>query len=196
MFDKIQIYNAAISRTGDKTRVISEYDKAPAKLECDKHFPFVLDLLLLYYPFACAHKQIEPTRLDIEPIDDYKYAFELPSDFVKAVKLKNYNRFKIVEPYLYTDIENPKLIYASRISNLATLNASITECIIILLASKIAFSLTQDPQLSQLLLTEFKAVALPAAQMNDMQGQMFNENQHNGWATGILNDNEMYFGGN
>ena len=87
----------------------------------------------------------------------YEYMYQLPEDpeCLKVLKLIDENNTEkeryespyIVEGrYLYTDLENAKVKYIGRITDVTKMDSSFAEYFSMYLASKIAFRLTNDVQ--------------------------------------------------
>lgn len=74
------------------------------------------DALLSAYGWSFATGQMELTRLDDAPLADYKYAYALPNDFLRAMSAGTGMRgrgldYRIARNVLHTDAESVLLTY-------------------------------------------------------------------------------------
>ena len=82
-------------------------------------YPSSCDALLSAYAWSFATGQLELTRLETEPLADFKHAYALPNDFLRAVsagageKGRGLN-FRIARNTLHTDAEAVVLTYIFR----------------------------------------------------------------------------------
>lgn len=77
------------------------------------------DALLSAYGWSFATGQVTLTRLSTSPLADYRYAYQLPTDFLRAISAGNGGRgrglrFRIGRNALHTDAEQVILTYIFR----------------------------------------------------------------------------------
>lgn len=77
------------------------------------------DALLSAYPWTFASGQVVLTKLNDAPVADYKNAFQLPSDYLRAVSAGGAGRgrglnYRIARGALHTNAENVTLSYIFR----------------------------------------------------------------------------------
>ena len=82
-------------------------------------YPSSRDALLSSYNWGFATAQATLTRLEVEPLADYKYAYALPNDFLCAISAGQGARgrglnFRIARGTLHTDATSVVLTYVFR----------------------------------------------------------------------------------
>ena len=82
-------------------------------------YPSSRDALLSSYGWSFASAQSGLTRLESEPLADYKYAYALPNDFLRAISAGQGTRgrglnFRIARNTLHTDADSVVLTYIYR----------------------------------------------------------------------------------
>ena len=99
---------------------ITSFDEGTAEAEVAANlFPSVRDALLSSHPWSFATGQIGLARLAAEPVADYAYAFQLPSDFLRALSAGIGGRgrgltYRIAEQRLHADTQEAVLTYIFR----------------------------------------------------------------------------------
>ena len=103
--------------------------------------------------------------------DEYSYNFGLPADCIRAIELVNAGEntsFRIRAQQLLTNANPARLKYVARITDTTKFEASFTNCVVFLLASKLAYSATQQPALGVQYYEMYQKTLL-AAKAADMQ---------------------------
>ena len=82
-------------------------------------YPSVRDALLSAHPWTFATGQVELAPLVAEPVADFTYAFQLPSDFLRGLSLGDGGRgrglaYRIAEQRLHADASTVVLTYIFR----------------------------------------------------------------------------------
>ena len=163
---KLDIFNSALEKVGSRPLSSPDEKIKPAVL-CNRFYPLALEELLRNYPFNCATKRIVLSPLAEKPVFEWEYQYILPTDYVASIKIYGNERF-VIENGLLLSNQNPvQLKYTSLISTTADMDANFADCLVIFLTSKLAFPLTNDPQLAQSFLKELYQVTLPRAMSAD-----------------------------
>lgn len=99
---------------------ITSFDDGTAESEiAGALFAPVRDSLLSAYPWTFASGQLELTKLSEAPIADYQNAFQLPTDYLRAISAGNGGRgrginYRIARGALHTNQEEVTLSYIFR----------------------------------------------------------------------------------
>lgn len=99
---------------------IASFDEGTAEAEVAANlYPPLRDALLSSHPWSFATGQVELARLVATPVADYAHAFQLPSDFLRALSAGNDGRgqgmnYRIAERRLHTDADEVILTYIFR----------------------------------------------------------------------------------
>lgn len=99
---------------------IASFDEGTTEAEIAANlFPSVRDAMLSAHPWSFATAQATLARLAAEPIADFAYAYQLPSDFLRALSAGVGGRsrgvpYRIAERRLHTDSDEIVLGYIFR----------------------------------------------------------------------------------
>lgn len=99
---------------------ITSFDDGTAESEiANALFPQIRDALLSAYAWSFATGQVELTQLATAPIADYDYAYQLPSDFLRALSAGSGTRgrglnYRIAGGALHTNAPDVVLTYIFR----------------------------------------------------------------------------------
>jgi hypothetical protein len=115
---KIGLCSRALLKIG--VNAISSFDDGSAEAEIAQNlFPGVCDTLLSSFPWSFATAQVRLARLTSSPIADFSYAYQLPTDFLRALSVGTGGSgrgvsYRIQEKRLHTDMEDVTLTYIFR----------------------------------------------------------------------------------
>lgn len=114
----IALSSRALLKIGGDT--ITSFDEGTAEAEIAANlYPTTRDALLSVHPWRFATGQAALARLTAEPVADFAYAYQLPSDLLRAVSAGGAGRgrgipFRIAERRLHTDAPEVVLTYLFR----------------------------------------------------------------------------------
>ncbi|MEM9469617.1 MAG: hypothetical protein AAF988_05585 [Pseudomonadota bacterium] len=114
----IALCSRALIRLGAKP--ITSFDDGSAEGEiAGALYGTMRDAVLSSYPWTFATGQIDLVRLAEAPATDFTYAFQLPTDFLRAISAGSSAqsqgaRYRIVRDQLHTDYESITLTYVFR----------------------------------------------------------------------------------
>lgn len=138
---------------------------------CAGLYPIVLDSLLREHTWACATKRITLAPDAEAPEYDYTYQFTLPSDFLRLLSVGEYGYevdHRIEGRKLLCD-ENPcKLRYIYRNEIEATWDTMLVECMVMALAARMAYAVTQSAALAEVLEKNLAALLQKARSVDAM----------------------------
>ncbi len=111
MANKITICSTAAVLIGDE--VISAVPgSSRASQVCDVIYDNTVNQLLALHPWKFAKAQFSLNRLTAVPVfSEYKYAFQLPSDFQRAIRTEYKTDYRIHQRYLYSNHPSVNLEY-------------------------------------------------------------------------------------
>lgn len=107
--------------------VISSFSEGtPAALACSRLYPDLRDTLLSRYPWSWSVRKVQVSRLSTPPINEWKYAYQLPGDMLTGVlavfdsssdsaRPVNYG-WEIYGSQLYTNLETVYIDYQETVS--------------------------------------------------------------------------------
>lgn len=144
---KIGLCSRALLKIGAHT--ISSFDEGTAEAEVAHNlFAGVCDALLSSYPWSFATAQMRLPRLTAQPIADFSYAYQLPSDFLRALSVGTGTsgrgvRYRIQEKRVHADVDEVVLSYIYR-ADPTDFPAYFSQCLITHLAAEFCIPLTES----------------------------------------------------
>jgi len=115
---KITLCSRALLKIG--VNAISSFEDGSAEAEIAENlYPGICDNLLSSYPWSFASAQVRLARLATSPIADFSYAYQLPTDFLRALSAGTGGAgrgvsYRLQEKRLHTDMEDVTLSYIFR----------------------------------------------------------------------------------
>ena len=176
------IANRALSRLSQTA--ITSID-APYTVEklCKSHFESVRQQLLRSHPWNFALRREPLGQRNDQPRFGPRFEYQLPPGYIGAISAFadlegrcKIDRFDIENGFLMTDHEEVYLLYVEDKIDPTTWDASFTEGVVLLLASRICVPITGDPVFAQSLLSELEQVVMPKAMLYNAREDMSNEN--------------------
>ncbi len=152
---KIGMCSRALLKIG--VQAISSFDDGSVEAEVAQNlYPGVCDHLLSSYPWSFATAQKRLARLSAQPIADFSYAYQLPSDFLRALSVGTGDQgrgvsYRIQEQRLHTDMEGVILTYIFRPDETA-FPPYFSHCLITHLAAEFCLPLTESSSRGETLL--------------------------------------------
>lgn len=155
---------------------IASFDEGTAEAEVAANlFPSTRDALLSAHPWSFATGQRVLPRLAAGPVADFRHAFQLPEDFLRALSAGSGTRgsglaYRIAEDRLHADEESLTLTYIFRPVDEA-LPPFFQAALIARLAAEFVIPLTENTSRAQLLY-ELAEREFRAARLTDSQQDM------------------------
>jgi hypothetical protein len=152
---------------------IASFDEGTAEAEVAANlYPSARDALLSAYPWSFATGQRQLARLSASPVADFRHAFQLPADFLRALSAGSGTRgsgvaYRIAEDRLHADEDSLVLTYIFRPADEA-LPPFFQSAMIARLAAEFVIPLTENTGRAQLLF-ELAERELRAARLTDSQ---------------------------
>ncbi|MDA1091509.1 MAG: hypothetical protein O3A85_14520 [Proteobacteria bacterium] len=118
----IALSSRALLKLGADT--IASFDEGTAEAEVAANlYPSTRDALLSAHPWSFASAQTSLPLLALAPVADFAYAFQLPSDFLRALSAGPTGRgrgitYRIIEARLHADADDVVLSYIFRPSEI------------------------------------------------------------------------------
>lgn len=130
-------------------------DGTPAATACSRLYPDLKDTLLSRYPWSWSIKKVQVARLVTAPINEWKYAYQLPGDMLTGVlavfdsgsdtaRPINYG-WEIYGSQLYTNLETVFIDYQETVTE-ASMPPYFVRLLRIAMASELAIVITDQVQ--------------------------------------------------
>jgi len=150
----IEICSRALIRLG--ANPISSFEDGSAESEIAYAlYGSTKNALLSSYPWSFATRQITLSLSQANPIADYSYAYDLPTDILRAISCGSGNRgrgieFKILNGKLHTNYTDITLTYISEIDE-TDFPAFFSSALITKLASEFSIPVTESTSRTEML---------------------------------------------
>jgi len=173
-----QICNLALAKVGDEGSQITSLDDDTKEANlCKKFFEPSLRELLDIHTWGCATARAELARNTTDPVFGWEVAYTLPADCVRPLEFRDYSDASVFYDYrsewviegrsLLTNATTGYLVYVKYIDDPNLMTATFIRALYTMLASKLAFPLTEDATLVRLFEDEIATVILPEARRVD-----------------------------
>ncbi len=151
----IALCSRALMKLGADSIASFEDGTAEAEVAASLYSP-TRDALISGHPWSFATGQVALARLAAEPVADYGYAYQLPSDFLRVLSAGTGARgrgiaYRIAERRLHTDAADVTLTYIFRPDE-RTFPAFFDQSLIARLAAEFCIPLTDSTSRSEVLL--------------------------------------------
>lgn len=181
MASAVDICNLALSHLGEAGTVsaITPPDGSAEARACARFYPIARDIALCHprAAWGFATKRVTLSQLeDAEPPATWLYAFGLPSDFGRAIKVLipgsadelDAQQFDIEAledgtVVLYANFEDPTLVYIAKITDTTKFSPLFVDAVSFLLASYLVGPIAKDKALKESMLSAFKMSLVDAA---------------------------------
>jgi hypothetical protein len=169
----VELCSAALVKLGAES--ISSFADATTEASIAKTlYDIARDGLLGAHPWSFATAHAELVQLPTEPLTDFKYAFELPTDFIKALSAGNECRgrgaiYQIIGREVHTNYGDVTFAYIKRADE-ADFPPYFVSALVNRLAAEFCLPLTENSSRSELLFkladTELKLAKLIDSQQD------------------------------
>ena len=141
----IGIYNLALVPLG-VDRVLDPSEETEQARKCNEIYPYIRDDELSGHPWNFAVKRIQcalTTDTVIDVIDDYTYAYAVPSDNLRILAIETEeDAFKIIGNRIYTDVSTLYVEYISQVTDTNKFSSAFKCLVAARLKYELCFSLT------------------------------------------------------
>lgn len=150
----IALCSRALMKLGADSIASFEDGTAEAEVAASLYGP-VRDALISGHPWSFASGQAVLAQLAAEPVADYSYAYQLPSDFLRVLSAGTGARgrgidYRIAERRLHTDVADVTLTYIFRPDE-STFPAFFDQALIARLAAEFCIPLTDSTSRAEVL---------------------------------------------
>lgn len=160
MQSTVHLYNTALARLGGEqlSLNISPLEQDPLGQICESLFPHVLDMTLAAYAWAFATRRkilAAPVLEEGAGSPEYPYAFELPKDCVKPLRLEGYAGVNRTPAYVIEGstircaLSHAVLVYVARIKDPKLWPPMFADALAWALAGELASAKNNDVQKQQ-----------------------------------------------
>ena len=161
MASVIDICNSALNLLGASTISALTEDTKNARI-CNQRFENVRNRIFRSHPWNCLIKRVQLAQNSTAPVIEYTYAYALPSDFLRVLKIHNGTTdsvasdmpYKVEGKNIITDEATVYLVYVSKDTDPNNYDSYLYEVLAYQLAADMAYSITNNATLSKNLLVD------------------------------------------
>ena len=144
MASTVEICNGALNQLGATTILSLTEDSKNARL-CNSRFTQVRDGVFRSHPWNCLQKRIELAQDTTAPAWGFKYAYTLPADCLRLLRILDYDsNYKVEGRKILSNTETMKILYVSRVTDPNEYDESLRETLSAALSADIAFAVTSN----------------------------------------------------
>jgi len=182
-----EICNLALGLLGERQISSLTEETKQARL-CNRFFKHVFDQELRKHTWACVQKRATLARKTDQPLFQWTYAYELPTDFVRLTEFRNKNGYVTAQENferegdtILTHHETVNIIYVYRPTDASVLDPLAAQTLYYALAIAIAVPLTDDDTIKQNLVREYNSLIAPTARFVDSTERDVAPQEASGW---------------
>ena len=157
----VDIANNALNILGASTISSLTEDTKNARI-CNQRFENVRNRVFRSHPWNCLIKRVQLAQNSTAPVIEYTYAYALPSDFLRCLKIHNGTTdsvasnldFKVEGKNIVTDEATVYLVYIAKDTDPNNYDSYLYEVLGYQLAADIAYGITNHASLAKNLLVD------------------------------------------
>ena len=167
----VGICNGALNQLGATTILSLTEDSKNARL-CNSRYTQVRDALFRTHPWNCLQKRIQIAADSTAPAWGFKFAYTLPADCLRLLKILDYDsNYKVEGRKVLSNTETMKILYVSRVTDPNEYDELLRETLSASLGADIAFGVTSNNQTSQNMYQLFQDKLKDARFVDSTEGQ-------------------------
>ncbi len=171
---EVEIMNSALIKLGAE-RIIAPTDNNTRALLVAAAYPRLRDALLISHPWKFCSTRVELTQISPKPNNypEYDYVFDLPADCARVLELVDAaytEKWDIEQRRILANFSPLVFRYIARITDVTKFDDLFCEVLAWLIASDIAYALTQDSQLANTTRVIYERELSQARSFNAQQG--------------------------
>ena len=170
MASVVQICNSALNQLGASSITALTDDSKNARL-CNERYTTIRDAVFRAHPWNCLIKRVQLAQDSDTPSWGFAYQYTLPSDCLRILGIKDYNSdYKIEGRKLLISESEVYLIYLAQITDVNELDVLLRETISAHLAQDIAYAITANMQVANLMAEKYQAKLSEARHADSSEG--------------------------
>ena len=171
MASTVDICNGALNQLGATTILSLTEDSKNASL-CNQRYTQVRDSVFRSHPWNCLQKRIELAADTTAPAWGFSYAYTLPSDCLRLLRILDYDsNYKVEGRKILSNTSSMKILYVSRVTDANEYDELLRETLSAALGADIAFGVTSNNQTAQNMYQLFQDKLRDARFVDSTEGQ-------------------------
>ena len=144
MASVVEICNGSLNQLGATTILSLTEDSKNARL-CNQRYTQVRDAVFRSHPWNCLQKRVELAADTTAPAWGFSYAYTLPADCLRLLKILDYDsNYKVEGRKILSNASSMKILYIGRITDPNEYDELLRETLSASLAADIAFAVTSN----------------------------------------------------
>ena len=170
MASVVQICNSALNQLGASSITALTDDSKNARL-CNERYTTIRDAVFRAHPWNCLIKRVQLAQDSDTPAWGFDYQYTLPADCLRILGIKDYNSdYKVEGRKLLISESEVYLIYLAQITDVNELDVLLRETISAHLAQDIAYAITANLQVANLMAEKYQAKLSEARHADSSEG--------------------------
>ena len=171
MASTVEICNRALNQLGATTILSLTEDSKNARL-CNSRYTQVRDALFRTHPWNCLQKRIQIAADSTAPAWGFTYAYTLPADCLRLLKILDYDsNYKVEGRKVLSNTETMKILYVARVTDPNEYDELLRETLSASLSADIAFAVTSNNTTSQNMYQLYQEKLKDARFVDSTEGQ-------------------------
>ena len=171
MASVVDICNGALNQLGASTILTLTEDSKNARL-CNSRYTQVRDGLFRTHPWNCLQKRVELAADTDAPAWGFSYAYTLPSDCLRLLRILDYDsNYKVEGRKILSNTSSMKILYIARVTDPNEYDELLRETLSAALGADIAFGITSNNQTAQNMYQLFQDKLRDARFVDSTEGQ-------------------------
>jgi hypothetical protein len=167
----VGICNGALNQLGATTILSLTEDSKNARL-CNSRYTQVRDALFRTHPWNCLQKRIQIAADSTAPAWGFTYAYTLPADCLRLLKILDYDsNYKVEGRKVLSNTETMKILYVARVTDPNEYDELLRETLSASLSADIAFAVTSNNTTSQNMYQLYQEKLKDARFVDSTEGQ-------------------------
>ena len=171
MASTVEICNGALNQLGATTILSLTEDSKNARL-CNQRYTQVRDSVFRSHPWNCLQKRIELAADTTAPAWGFSFAYTLPSDCLRLLRILDYeSNYKVEGRKILSNTSTMKILYIARVTDANEYDELLRETLSAALGADIAFGVTSNNQTAQNMYQLFQDKLRDARFVDSTEGQ-------------------------
>jgi hypothetical protein len=171
MASVVDICNGALNQLGATTIISLSEDSKNARL-CNARYTQIRDAVFRSHPWNCLQKRVEIAVDTVSPAWGFTYAYTLPADCLRLLKILDYDsNYKVEGRKILTNSSSMKILYIARITDPNEYDELLRETLSASLGADISFAITSNNQTAQNMYQLFQDKLRDARFVDSTEGQ-------------------------
>ena len=171
MASVVEICNGSLNQLGATTILSLTEDSKNARL-CNQRYTQVRDSVFRSHPWNCLQKRIELAADTTAPAWGFSFAYTLPSDCLRLLRILDYDsNYKVEGRKILSNTSSMKILYVARVTDPNEYDELLRETLSASLGADIAFGVTSNNQTATNMYNLFKEKLRDARFVDSTEGQ-------------------------